>query len=46
MKNFLLTILGIVITGIVFLICLCFCYLGSKSDAYWEKVKEELEKHK
>lgn len=44
MKGLLLTLVGIVIAGIVVLLCLFSCILASKSDEYWQKFIDELEK--
>ena len=44
MKGFLITIIGVIITGIVVLLCLSSCILASKSDEYWQEVIQELEK--
>ena len=45
MSEALLTIIGILITGIFVLLCLFSFYLASKSDEYWEDVKKRLEKN-
>ena len=44
MKEALFTLLGILITGIVVLLCFSCCFLASQSDEYWEKIKKDLEK--
>ncbi len=46
MKEFFITLFGILFTGIVILLCLCCCYLSAKSDEYWEKLKLQMEKKK
>ena len=46
MKDILATIIGIVFTGIVILLCLSSCYLAGKSDSYWEDLKQRLDKNK
>ena len=45
MEKIAFIILGITITGIVLLLCLCCCYMASKSDAYWEEVKKGMEEN-
>lgn len=45
MNDILFTIIGVVITGIVVLLCLSCCILASRSDAYWEEVRKELDKN-
>lgn len=44
MKGTLLTLIAIIIAGIVVLLCFSCIYLASKSDEYWEKIRDELEK--
>lgn len=44
MRDFLSLFIVIVIAGIVVLLCFSCCYLASKSDEYWEKLRDELEK--
>lgn len=46
MKEFFVTLFGILFTGIVILLCLCSCYLASKSDDFWEELKLQMEKNK
>lgn len=46
MKEALFILLGIVIAGIVILLCFSSCYLASKSDEYWEEIIRQLEKNK
>ena len=44
MKDILFVVIGLVITGIVLLLCFCFCFLASKSDDYWDELKLKMEK--
>jgi hypothetical protein len=44
MKEILITIGAILITGIVVLLCFSSCYLAGIADKYWESLKEEMEK--
>lgn len=45
MKSIITIILGIAITGIGILLCLCFCIMATFSDDFWDDVKRELEKN-
>jgi len=38
-------ILGVLVAGMVVLLCLFSCIVSSISDNYWEEKKEELEKN-
>ena len=44
MKDFLLVIGGILIVGIVVLLCFFSCYIAGRADEYWDELKEEMEK--
>lgn len=44
MKSIIAFILGVTFASIVVLLCFSSCYLASKSDEYWENLKDELEK--
>lgn len=46
MKEALLIILGVVITGIAVLLCFSCIYLAGQSDKYWDEIKRDLEKDK
>lgn len=46
MKDILLTFAGIIITGIVVLLCLFSCVLASKSDEFWNDFINKLEEKK
>lgn len=45
MKDVLLTLALILITGIAVLLCFSSIYLASKSDEYWEEIKRRLGKN-
>ena len=44
MKETLLTLIAIIITGIAVLLCFSCIFLASQSDEYWEKLRDKLEK--
>lgn len=46
MRDFLSLFIGIVIASMVVLLCFSSCFVAGKSDEYWEKLREELEKKK
>ena len=44
MKEILITLGAILITGIVVLLCFLSCYVAGQADKFWEDTREELEK--
>ena len=46
MRDFLLTLIEILIIGIVVLLCFSCCWMSSISDRYWEDVRKNLDKEK
>ena len=44
MKDFLIVFTGIIITGMVVLLCFFCCYMAGRADEYWDELKKEMEK--
>lgn len=45
MKEFFVTLSGILFIGMAILLCLFSCVLATKSDEYWEELKRKKKKN-
>ena len=46
MQNIISIILGVILGGMIVVLCLFSCVASSKADEYWESVKLDMEKEK